>query len=411
MKPRKMLLSALTLVLLSAFSAVSVAAASKQKISSVRLNVKNRIEVGGSIARDGVVLGEPSKGELGVWVNADSYQLESVRVTGGSGDNLPVDTVISVEAVLRTTDSDRSFAQNFSEDNVHLSDNGVKVTELRRSKTRLIVGLRFPGIKGDFAEPEEVSWKKGALGQASWREPSNTCGSYELVLRRGNDIVKRVFGVTGNSYNFYPYMTRSGNYSFRIRTEAKGGGKSSGFAESEFLKVNAAQVSNGQGAVWDQTGRGGDGSSIEKAGWIQNGGAWMYRFPDGSFKKDGFEKIEGKWYYFSSEGKMLTGWARAISGWYYFAKSGEMLTGWQDVNGKMYYLNPDSDSVTYGKMAANELIVDGSKCYYALADGQRAKGWVQLGNHWSYFYPESGEMARNTTVDTFYVDADGAWRH
>ena len=59
-----------------------------------------------------------------------------------------------------------------------------------------------------------------------------------------------------------------------------------------------------------------------------------------------------------------------------------------------------------------ELVLDnGNKYYYALADGQRAKGWVQLGDHWSYFYPESGEMARNTTVDTFYVDADGAWRH
>lgn len=410
MRPRKILLSALTVALLSAFAAVPALAASKQKIGSVRLNAKNRIETGGSITRDGVVQGDPAKGELGVWVNADSYQLESVRVTGGVGDNLPVGSVISVEAVLRTTDSDRSFSQTLSESDVHLSDNAVKVTELRRSKTRLIVGLRFPGIKGDFAEPEGVSWQRGALGQASWREPANTSGSYELVLRRGGDIVKRVFGVTGNSYNFYPYMTKSGNYSFRIRTEAKGSGKSSGFTESETQKVNAAQVSNGQGAVWDQTGKG-DGSNIEKAGWIQSGGAWMYRFPDGSFKKDGFEKIEGKWYFFSSEGKMRTGWARAVSGWYYFAESGEMLSGWQDVNGKMYYLDADPDSPTYGKVAANELIVDGNKYYYALADGQRAKGWVQLGDHWSYFYPESGEMARNTTVDTFYVDADGAWRH
>ena len=232
MRPRKILLSALTVALLSAFAAVPAPAASKQKIGSVRLNAKNRIETGGSITRDGVVQGDPAKGELGVWVNADSYQLESVRVTGGVGDNLPVGSVISVEAVLRTTDSDRSFSQTLSESDVHLSDNAVKVTELRRSKTRLIVGLRFPGIKGDFAEPEGVSWQKGALGQASWREPANTSGSYELVLRRGGDIVKRVFGVTGNSYNFYPYMTKSGNYSFRIRTEAKGSGKSSGFTES-----------------------------------------------------------------------------------------------------------------------------------------------------------------------------------
>ena len=130
MRPRKILLSALTVALLSAFAAVPAPAASKQKIGSVRLNAKNRIETGGSITRDGVVQGDPAKGELGVWVNADSYQLESVRVTGGVGDNLPVGSVISVEAVLRTTDSDRSFSQTLSESDVHLSDNAGKVTEL-----------------------------------------------------------------------------------------------------------------------------------------------------------------------------------------------------------------------------------------------------------------------------------------
>ena len=74
------------------------------------------------------------------------------------------------------------------------------------------------------------------------------------MLRRGNDVVKRAFGVTGESYNFYPYMTKPGHYSFRVRTEAKGTGKASGWTESGSMRITAQQVSDGRGAVWDQNG-------------------------------------------------------------------------------------------------------------------------------------------------------------
>lgn len=411
MKAKKVLLSALALALLSTAPATVSWAASGQKIGNVRLNVKNRLEPGSSIGRDGVILGEPAKGELGIWETADAYDLESVRVTSGFGENLAIGTEIGVEAVIRTTGGGRTFSTTLGAGDVHLSDNSVTITDVRRSKQRLIVSLCLSGIKGEYAEPEQAEWKSGQTGVASWRAPSNTSGSYEVVLRRGNEVVKRAFGITGESYNFYPYMTKPGYYSFRVRTEAKGTGKASGWTESGSMRISAQQVSDGRGAVWDKTGGPtGETNNVVKAGWILNGDSWSYRYPDGSFKKDGWEQIEGKWYLFNSEGKMRTGWARTVSGWYYFAESGEMLTGWQNVNGVMYYLNPDADSPTYGKMAANELIMDGNKFYYALADGQRAKGWVQLGDHWGYFYPESGEMARNTTIDTFYVDASGAWK-
>ena len=42
-------------------------------------------------------------------------------------------------------------------------------------------------------------------------------------------------------------------------------------------------------------------------------------------------------------------------------------------------------------------------------DGAMAEGWTQIGDKWYYFYPSSGQMAYNTRIDTFYLDADGVW--
>ena len=146
MKAKKVLLSALALALLSTAPATVSWGASGQKIGNVRLNVKNRLEPGSSLGRDGAILGEPAKGELGIWETADSYDLESVRVTSGFGDNLAIGTEIGVEAVIRTTGGGKTFSTTLGAGDVHLSDNSVTITDVRRSKQRLIVSLRLSGI-------------------------------------------------------------------------------------------------------------------------------------------------------------------------------------------------------------------------------------------------------------------------
>ena len=39
-----------------------------------------------------------------------------------------------------------------------------------------------------------------------------------------------------------------------------------------------------------------------------------------------------------------------------------------------------------------------------------AEGWTQVDKNWYYFYPGYGYKAVNTTIDTFYVDANGIWK-
>ena len=85
---------------------------------------------------------------------------------------------------------------------------------------------------------------------------------------------------------------------------------------------------------------------------------------------------------------MAVGWIRAGSVWYYLNTAadgveGAMHTGWLQNNGKTYCMSQN---------------------------GAMMEGWNQVGENWYYFYPGSGNMAVNTTIDTFYVDQNGIWK-
>lgn len=78
------------------------------------------------------------------------------------------------------------------------------------------------------------------------------------------------------------------------------------------------------------------GKVKEQAKWIKSGNRWWYRHADGSYTKNGWEKIEGKWYLFDASGWMLTGWQQKSGKWYYMYESGAMAADTWIGN---YYVN------------------------------------------------------------------------
>ena len=73
-----------------------------------------------------------------------------------------------------------------------------------------------------------------------------------MVLYRGSSEVKRLKEYKGTSYNFYPYMTREGTYSFKVRTvpgteTEKKYGKNSDWTESDEMYIDERHVSDGKG--------------------------------------------------------------------------------------------------------------------------------------------------------------------
>lgn len=141
-----------------------------------------------------------------------------------------------------------------------------------------------------------------------------------------------------------------------------------------------------------------DASGGMKTGWLKDQGTWYYLNASGAMQT-GWLKDQGTWYYLKSSGAMAIGWEKVNGTWYYLNASGAMQTGWLKDQGRWYYLNAS------GAMQTGWL-KDQGRWYYLNASGVMQTGWQKINRTWYYFYT-SGEMAANTEIDGWKIDADG----
>ena len=125
-----------------------------------------------------------------------------------------------------------------------------------------------------------------------------------------------------------------------------------------------------------------------KPKWKRNDTGWWYEYPDGSYPKDKFEKIDGTWYYFDNSGYMLAEqWKKHTDGnWYWFDQSGAMATGWKKIADKWYYFD---------------------------VEGAMKTGWVKYKDTWYYLDSKEGNMVSNAFIQSadktgwYYIKSDG----
>lgn len=79
--------------------------------------------------------------------------------------------------------------------------------------------------------------------------------------------------------------------------------------------------------------------------WINENDKWWYKHKDGTFTKDDWEFINGKWYFFDAQGWMIHDWKKYGDSWYYFGdyNDGAMKIGWyyDEKSSKWYYFNEE----------------------------------------------------------------------
>lgn len=405
----------LCLSLLTIAALPTRAFAATKTISGVTVRVQSKLEAGDTLQEDDVVIGgEPSDGQASVTVSSERCSISEIKILSSLNKVLKIGDEVRVRVRL-TPDSgdDYAFKGSYSSSNVKVS--GGDFSSASRSSGDLLVTLKLRPVKGTYDTPYDAEWKDSGTGHAKWSAPDYSSGHYDIVLRRNGSDVVRKYDVGSITYNFYPYMTKEGTYSFKVRTtphstEARTYGKASEWVESDEYYLDEDDVSDGSGQT-DTDGKADNNTDVSgAAGWVRNNGVWYYKYPDGSYKKNGWEKVSGKWYKFDGSGKMQTGWQTTASGTYYLSGSGEMLTGWQNISGSWYLLQPDENSPVQGAMMKNSLVTDvEGKTYYLNDKGQQVYGWFKVDGHWSYFDPQTGVMARNTVVNTFRVDENGVW--
>ena len=342
-----------------------------------------------------------------VYSNNDKYEVSDLNWITSDTKEMKVGSEPKMKVTLRATNSDDyAFKGGYQSSNVSIKG-GTYVSSSRSGSDTLYVTFTFKPVKGTYESPQDAYWRDSGYGNAKWSSVDNSSGAYDVYLYRGSSIIKKVEKLKATSYNFYPYMTKAGTYSYKVRTvpyteSEQKYGKNSEWTESDEVYVPQEKVSDGSGQ---------DDSAVSngQVGWIKTGNIWYYRYPDGTYQKNNWAKINNKWYLFDSNGGMVTGWQQRNNIWYFLNSDGAMTTGWIVSNNKWYYLNPSTTSGVEGGMITGWINYN-NKWYYTDSTGAMQEGWRQVDGNWYYFYPGEGSKAVNTTISGFPVDGNGIWR-
>lgn len=145
-------------------------------------------------------------------------------------------------------------------------------------------------------------------------------------------------------------------------------------------------------------------------------GNWMYIHEDGSFTTNGWERIDGYWYFFDQSGYMYTGWLEHNGKIYYLNENapgrGRMVTGWKYIStgqseSHWFYFESNGEMVIGWKY----LEYNGtSSWFYFNTSGIMVTGWQYIGSNW-YFFNSSGRMQTGWLTRggyTFYLKPSGA---
>ena len=121
------------------------------------------------------------------------------------------------------------------------------------------------------------------------------------------------------------------------------------------------------------------------------------------------KSINGQWYYFwpftengHIQGTMAYGgWKIIGADYYFFREDGSLYTGWLEQNGSSV-LFKHIDNSLQGAMFI------GGKTYFLDINGVMVTGWYQVDGNWYYFWPDSGEMAKNSISMDFMLMRTGS---
>lgn len=256
----------------------------------------------------------------------------------------------------------------------------LKAKKVLDSGDTLRVDIKLRKVSGDLEVTSDLDWD----GRYAYWEDVEDADKYEVKLYRNGSSVTTVT-TSNNRFNFYPYMTRSGDYTFKVRAISNSDGEKSEWSdESDEYYMSSSDVYTGAApTTTDYTDSGSSRPSPTNGstGWVQDAtGGWFY-YENGTALRSSWKFVDNNWFYLGANGYMLTGWQFVDNNWFYLnpvsdGTKGAMWSGWLNLNGTYYYLNPVSD---------------GTK-------GARKTSYQNIDGKWYFFDITTGAMWANRTV-------------
>ena len=141
------------------------------------------------------------------------------------------------------------------------------------------------------------------------------------------------------------------------------------------------------------------------------------------FKKEGWKKINEKWYYLNEDGSLVNEWKKSGSDWYYLNPNYGMAIGPTKVQDDMclginvYYFEEDG-RLTNRTGWINHINGEFSDWYYVENGGKAALGWNKINGTWYYFNSDAKMVTAPTRIfdkdsskdKIYFFDKNGAYR-
>ena len=173
-----------------------------------------------------------------------------------------------------------------------------------------------------------------------------------------------------------------------------------------------------------------------KEGWQEENNNW--RFYEHNKPVTDWKKIQGKWYYFNKDGNRLSnttfdgyvfnkdgvmaenGWNFIDGKWYFANSSGKISQNkWEKINDSWYYFDKDGIMLSNttinsylltnsGAMAENKWVLIDKHWYFANSSGKISQNkWEKINDSW-YYFDKDGIMLSNTTINSYLLTNSGA---
>lgn len=359
---------AMAAAMVTGLSIPAYAADNREKIPNVKIKIT---------ACDEPVAGE-SVGSVTVAPTSDSakYKVDSAEFydTRDSEWERGETPIVRVELSLKdnAVDDNRFYYTSKSKISVTGYHSEFKSAKILDGGNGLRVDIKLRAVSGDLDEVNDLYWTGRT---AEWEEVEDA-DKYEVKLYRNGSTVTTVT-TSSSHYDFYPYMSKAGDYTFKVRAVSNSDGEKSAWTdESDDYYMNASDVYTG--AV---PSNGGSSNVSGGTGWVQDQYGWWYGLSGGNRVRSNWLYVDNNWFHFDANGYMETGWIFADNNWFYLnpisdGTRGAMMTGVQAINGIYYYLNPVSDGTR----------------------GARLSGFQTINGSLYFFDPNSGAMWANAAV-------------
>ena len=373
-----------------AFSALAKEEDEEDEIRSVSITVDASVESG-------------SGGSIQVTSSSDRYHVDFYDYEDGKSTWEPGD--IPRIKIRLEAEEDCYFSRSIGTTKVRVKGNGAQCTGVKRlgRGDQLEVTVKLKPIEGDFGVIQDAYWQSEPLGKAKWDEAENAT-AYELKLYRGSTLLKRVDKTTTTTYDFFPYMTKQGDYEYMVRPIPRNANEDDYMDMGEWTTSDSLYIKNQEVASESDNQRNHQDQApvIDGKGWEKDISGWWYRREDGSWPVSGWEMLDGKWYLFDMKGYIETGWKEWGDQEYYMTSNGDMVTGWLQYDKNWYFMD-ESGKKMYGWITWND------KRYYLKGNGTMVTGWQKVGTSWYYFNPEDGHSVADQMVGGYYLDETGVW--